>query len=181
MDLLDPTGMGGLIWTLVIFLLSLPVMWKMVFSKITVALAERDDQASEAIKTAERASEQAEAARAEVEVKLGEAQAEAARMMAEAKERAEVRERDIVANAKKEADAMIEAARSTISAEKDKALTAIRNEVVDLSLSAASKVIGRTVTGEDDRRLVEEMVGSRAAAATPPPAPPAPPADGEGN
>ena len=57
---------------------------------------------------------------------------------------------------------MIESARSTIEAEKEKALTAIRGEVVNLSLAAASKVIGRNVGGEDDRRLVEEMVGSTA-------------------
>ena len=104
------------------------------------------------------ASEQAEKARAEVEVRLGEAQADAAKLLAEARERAEVRERDIVNNAKQEADAMIEAARATITAEKEKALTAIRDEVVDLSLSAASKVVSRSVGSEDDRRLVEELV-----------------------
>ena len=173
---LDETGLGNLLWTLVIFLLALVPMWKMVFSKITSALVERDDQAAEAIHAAERASQAAEAAQAEVEVKLGEAQAGAARMLAEAKERAEVRERDIVENAKKEADAMIESARATITAEKDKALTAIRSEVVDLSLNAASKVLGRNAAAEDDRRLVEELVGGPA---TPPPPPPPPPAEGK--
>ncbi len=165
LDLLDPRGAGNFIWTLAIFLVALIPMWKMVFSKIAKALEERDAKASEAIVAAEKASEAAEKARAEVEVRLGEAQAEAARMLSGAKERAEVRERDIVDNAKKEADAMIEAARTTIEAEKDKALTAIRTEVVDLSINAASKVLGRNVGTEDDRRLVEELVG----AAAPPP------------
>ncbi len=173
---LDPSGLGNLLWTVVIFVIALPFMWKLVFSKITSALEERDSKASEAIRSAEMASERAEAARAEVEVKLGEAQTEAARLLTEARERAEVRERDIVANAKKEADAMIEAARATIEAEKEKALTAIRGEVVDLSLKAASKVLGRQVGGEDDRRLVEELVG----AAAPPPIPPAGPDEGPG-
>jgi F-type H+-transporting ATPase subunit b len=162
LNLLDPAGAGNFIWTLVIFLVALPVMWKMVFARIAGALNERDAKASEAIVAAERASEAAEAARAEVEVKLGEAQTEAAKMLSDAKERAEVRERDIVDNAKKEADAMIEAARSAIEAEKDKALTAIRAEVVDLSMAAASKVLGRNVGSEDDRRLVQEMVGAGA-------------------
>jgi len=169
-DLLDPSGAGNFVWTLVIFLVALPVMWKMVFSKIAAALNERDAKASDAIVAAQQASEAAEAARAEVEIKLGETQAAAARMLSSAKERAEVRERDIVDNAKKEADAMIEAARGTIEAEKDKALTAIRNEVVDLSLAAASKVLGRNVDTQDDRRLVTELVGGPA----PSPAEPAP-------
>ena len=162
-DPLDPSGLGNLMWTIVIFLVALPLMWKMVFSKIAGALDERDAQASEAIRAAEKASEQAEAARAEVEVRLGEAQAEAAALLSAAKERAEVRERDIVDNAKREADAMIESARTTIEAEKDKALTAIRGEVVDLSMNAASKVLGRAVGSEDDRRMVAELVGGASA------------------
>ena len=75
------------------------------------------------------------------------------------KERAEVRERDIVDNARKESDAMISSARSAIQAEREKALSTIREEVVQLSLGAATKVLGRNVSSEDDRRLVGELVG----------------------
>ena len=57
---------------------------------------------------------------------------------------------------------MIASARTTIEAEKDKALSAIRTEVVELSLNAASKVLGRNVGSEDDRRMVRELVGAPA-------------------
>jgi F0F1-type ATP synthase membrane subunit b/b' len=53
---------------------------------------------------------------------------------------------------------MIEAARNAIQTEQEKALSTIRAEVVEISLHAASKVLGRTVAGEDDRRLVRELV-----------------------
>lgn len=157
---LDVSGGGGFLWTLIIFAAALPFMWKIVFEKVTTALSERDAKASEAIVLAQRAGEEAEKARAEIEVRLGEAQAEASKLLAQAKERAEVRERDIVDGAKREADAMIESARSAIEVEKEKALAAIRSEVVELSMNAASKVLGRNVGSEDDRRLVEELVGS---------------------
>ena len=155
---LDVGGAGNLLWTVIIFGLALIPMWKMVFSKIASMANDRDSQAAEAAALAARASEDAERARAEVEVRLGEAQAEANKLVAAARGRAEVRERDIVENAKNEADAMIESARQMIQAEKDKALTAIRSEVVELSISAASKVIGRNVGSEDDRRIAQEMV-----------------------
>jgi len=155
---LDVGGAGSFLWTLIIFALAIYPMWKMVFGKIATAMAERDARAAEAIFAAERASQEAEKSRAAVEVALGVAQAEAAKIVASARERAEARERDIVDTAKKEADAMIEGARSAIRAEQDKALTAIRKEVVDLSLHAASRVLGRNVGGEDDRRLVSELV-----------------------
>jgi len=155
---LDLSGAGALFWTLLIFLLALPFMWKVVFGPISQALADRDGKANAAIVAAERAGEEAEAARAAVEVALGEARVEAQKLVNAAKERAEVRERDIVDNARKEADAMIASARSAIASEREKALSAIREEVVQLSLGAASKVLGRNVGSEDDRRMVGELV-----------------------
>jgi len=96
--------------------------------------------------------------RAAVEVALGEAQAEAAKLLASARERAETREREIVENAKQESTAMIESARASIQVEQEKALATIRTEVVELSLAAAGKVLGRTVSGDDDRRLAQEVI-----------------------
>ncbi len=155
---LDISQSGGLIWTLVIFVPALFFMWKLVFGPITTAMVERDAKAAEAIVLAQRASEEAEQSRAAVEVALGEAQAESAKLLSQARERAEVRERDILEKAKSESEAMIESARTTIQAEHEKALSAIRNEVVDLSLSAASTVLGRAVNSEDDRRLAADLV-----------------------
>jgi len=158
---LDPNGAGNLIWTLLIFLLALPFMWKMVFGPISAALLERDSKANEAVNAAQAASEQAERSRAEVEVALGNANAEAKKIVAAATARAETRERDIVENAKNEA--MITSARTSIEAERDKAVATIRGEVVDLSLKAATEVLGRKVDGEDDKRLAESIINASGA------------------
>jgi F-type H+-transporting ATPase subunit b len=129
---------------------------------ITRALEARDERAMEAITQAEKASREAEQARAEVEVKLGEAQAGAAKLMAEARERAEVREREMIEEARRTAESLRERARADIEAAKEQALSAIRDEVVELSLSAAGKVLERRVDAEDDRRLVEDLVARTA-------------------
>ncbi|MEX1024938.1 MAG: F0F1 ATP synthase subunit B [Planctomycetota bacterium] len=158
LDFFDPAGSGNLIWTLLIFALAVPFMWKLVFGPVTRALQERDDHQARAIAAAEKASADAERARAQVEVALGEAHAEAQKLLAGARERAEVREQEIIGDAKEEATAMVENAKKAIQAEQDKALSAIRAEVVELSLAAASQVLGREVTSEDDRRLAESVV-----------------------
>lgn len=163
--LLHVGGPGNFLWTLIIFGLALVPMWKLVFGKIAGGMTARDGRVAEAIQAAERASAEAEKSRAAVEVALGEAQAEAAKLMAEARERAETREREILAEAKRESEALVDSARATIRAEQEKALATIRNEVVELSLDAASRVIGRRVDGEDDRRLVAELVSSTKAGA----------------
>jgi len=151
---------GNMLWTWVIFLVTLPIAWKMVMGPITSALEERDERAREAIDAAEKASQDAQEARAEVEIKLGEAQASAAEMLSEARERAEGREREIIDTARKEAEAMIDRARTDIDAEKEKALLAIRDEVVDLAVGAAGQVLGRKADSEDDRRLAADVVGA---------------------
>jgi len=157
---MDPGGFGGTLWTWIIFLIALPVIWIVVMGPVTRALSARDEQALAAIESAEKANQEAEKVRAEVEVKLGEAQASAAKMMSEARERAEKREHEVIEAAKKEAEALRERAKADIDTAKDQALAAIREQVVDLSLSAAGQVIQRRVDAEDDRRLVSELVSA---------------------
>lgn len=153
---------GNLFWTWAIFLVSVPLIWIVVMGPVSRALEERDSKAEQAIAAAEKASREAEAARAKLEVTLGEAQAQAARVLADARTRAEARGHEIVEAAKAEAAQLVEGARKAIRTEQDKAIAAIRNEVVELSLGAASKVLERRVTSEDDRRLVHELVAQKA-------------------
>ena len=145
-----------------IFLVALPFMWKIVMGPVVRALEERDDHLTRAISDAEKASADAEKTRAEVEVLKGEMQAEAAQLLAEARQRAEVREHEIVEAAKQEASNMVDTARKTIRAEQDKAVATIRKEVVDLSLDAAGKVLGREVKSDDTRRLVTDLIQAEA-------------------
>jgi len=155
----DPAAFGGTLWTWVIFLAALPLMWKVVMGPITKALENRDEAASKAIGEAERARAETEQARAEVETRLAEARVEAAKFLAEARERSTA----IVEAARSEAQAAsqreLESAQRAIQAEQAKAIAAIRDEVVDLSISGARAVLQRNVGSEDDRRLVSEMVG----------------------
>lgn len=156
---LDVAGGGGFLWTLIIFLVAAPFIWMVVMGPVTRALEERDSKAARAIVEAQKASGEAERARAEVEVALGEARAAAAKLLADARERAGVREGELIEAAKSEAAGLVEGARRTIQAEQQKAIAAIRAEVVDLAIAGAGKVLGRNVGGEDDRRMVADLVG----------------------
>jgi F-type H+-transporting ATPase subunit b len=149
---------GNLFWTLVIFGVSVPLIWKLVMGPVTRALEERDDRTTSAIAAAEKASADAQRARAELERSLAEAQASAAKLLGEARARAETRGQEIVEAARGEAGQLLESARRAIRIEQDKAIAAIRNEVVELSLRAATKVLDRNVASEDDRRLAAQVV-----------------------
>jgi F-type H+-transporting ATPase subunit b len=159
---LDLSQGGGIFWTLVIFGVALIPIWKFVMGPITRALAERDDKAAAAIASAEKAAKDADSARTAVEAKLKEAHAEAAKLLDAARSRGEAVERQIKDDASKAATAMIERAKTEIKNEEAKALSAIRREVVEVSMNAAGQVLKRKVDGADDRRLVEELVAASA-------------------
>jgi F-type H+-transporting ATPase subunit b len=157
---LDLSQGGGLFWTVVIFAVALVPIWKMVMGPITRGMEARDEKVASAIASAEKASRDAEAARQAVEAKLKEAQVEAGKLVEAARGRAEAVERQLKEDAAKQANALIERARTEIQNEQDKALSAIRREVVDVTLSAASQVVKRKIDAADDRRLVEELVAA---------------------
>jgi len=149
---------GASFWTLVCFLLALPLMWKFVFGPITKALEERDMKVEDAIKAAEMARQEALAQTQATKVELEQARAEARQMVHEATARAEHQAAEALAQAKAEADRQIRKAGQEIEAQKQKALLEIRAEVVGMAISSASRILEHEVDAEANRRLVSEFL-----------------------
>ncbi|HMQ24329.1 MAG TPA: F0F1 ATP synthase subunit B [Planctomycetota bacterium] len=149
---------GVTFWTLVIFVVSAPLMWKNVYKPITEALAARDRRAEDAIRIAEESKIAAERARAETESALAQARNEAAAQVRDAKERAEAQAQALLDKAKQEAEASRQKAVADIEAERRRAVAEIRDLSVDLSMQAASKLLKREVGGEDQRRFVKDFL-----------------------
>ena len=160
---LDLSQGGGLFWTVVIFAVALVPIWKMVMGPITRGMEARDEKVTQAIQAAEKASRDAEASRQAVEAKLREAQMEAGKLVDAARARAEAVERTLKDDASKQAAALLDRARTEIRGEQEKAIAAIRREVVDVSMQAAGAVLSRKVDTNDDRKLVEELVSAASA------------------
>ena len=53
---------------------------------------------------------------------------------------------------------MTETARD--AGERDRAVAELRREAVDISLAAATKLLGERLNSENDRRIVQEYLGS---------------------
>jgi len=161
-SLLD-VGASSYLWTILIFVLSLPFMWKFVFGPIARALEERETGARAAAKEAEEARAETERIKAAIQEDLEQARREAAASVAEAKSRAAERERELMAAAKAEA----EKERARAHAEIENALTSaretLRRDAVELGVEVAEQVIGRTFSDEDQQRLVEDFRGGLAA------------------
>lgn len=140
---------------MVTFLLLKKFLFKPVKNMIDSRRQEIDDMYAEA----EKSRSEAAAMEAEYAEKLGSAAAESEQMLREAAERAGKRERELISAAEKEAGAIRERAAADIEQEKKKALNEVKNEISDIAMEIASRVISREVKADDNRALVEDFIG----------------------
>jgi F-type H+-transporting ATPase subunit b len=157
---MEQLGISGLalIAQIVNFVIILFVLNRFLVGPITRIVAERRARIEQGLKDAEQAREDRERAEQERLNALQEARREANDILVRAQRVAqETREQDIAAT-RAELDRMRERATSEIDAERRRALADLRAEVADLALAAAGKVVGETMTGERQRRLVEEFL-----------------------
>jgi F-type H+-transporting ATPase subunit b len=150
-------GQSSFYWTLAIFLIALPFMWKMVFKPITTALEARESAAREAARAAEAAREDTERMKAAIQEDLDAARQEAAKQVAEAKSRAAAREQELMAAARAEAERERSRARQEIEAALTAARETLRREAVVLAVEVAERVITREFSDADQARLVSEF------------------------
>ncbi|HEX9793946.1 MAG TPA: F0F1 ATP synthase subunit B [Planctomycetota bacterium] len=163
LDGMFTVGTGSFLWTLLIFGLALLPLWKVVFGPITKALDDRELATREAARAAERAREEIESMKAGIQLELDQARREAAQAVADARTRAEAREKQILAEARAQAEkdrqrAQEEIARSLVAAREQ-----LRSEAVILGMDVAQKVLGRQFAPEDQQRLVQSFEGDLAA------------------
>jgi F-type H+-transporting ATPase subunit b len=150
---------GLMIWTLIAFLVALFVLRKWAWPAITEALDKRQHAIEESIETAERARTEAAGLLDEYRTRLREARAQAEEIIARARKAGEVHERETVEEARTKREELLEQTRRDIEAETRRAIQEIRAEVADLTILATEKVTRKSLTEDDQKRLVEEALG----------------------
>ena len=128
-------------------------LWKPVLGIIEKRQkAIRDD-----LDQAARTNEEAQAVKAEYEASLTGARQESAALVSQAKDRAGEQANAILAQAHADADAIREKAKADAQSERERVLTEARNEVADLALLAAARLLGN-VDEETDRRILDDWL-----------------------
>ncbi|CAN5754565.1 hypothetical protein BH24CHL6_BH24CHL6_05940 [soil metagenome] len=141
------------------FLLFLLILWLVAFRRIGGVLEERRSKIEQGLRDADAARQEREQAAEERLTVLAGARQEANDILARAQRVAdENRERDMT-ETRAELERLRDRATADIEAEKQRAVMEVRGEVADLALLAAGRVVGETMTGDRQRRLVEEFLG----------------------
>lgn len=149
---------GLMIWTLLLFGISMYVLAKLAFPRITEALDRRQRAIEDSIDAAERTRQEADSLLADYRERLKDARRQADEIVDRARKAAEVHERDAQEDAKTRREQMMEQTRRDIETETRRAIEEIRHEVADLTVMATEKVTRKSLTEEDQRRLVEDAL-----------------------
>ena len=134
---------GGLMfWTIVVFMVLLAVLWKFAWPAILGAVEAREKALEEHRKL------------------VADAKTQSHGMVLEARQLAEKERAVAMEKTKQEQEELLARARREIAAERDRAVAELRREAVDLSLAAASKLVGQRLDGEADRKIVLDYLAT---------------------
>ena len=149
-------------WTALFTLLNTLTIYfvakKFLFGPVMKIIAERQQEIDNMYADAGSAKEQAEAMRSEYQGRLTEAQTTSDRIVREAVARGQAREEAIVRQAQAEAAAIMDKAAADIEREKKKALNEVKDEISDIAMSIASKIVGRELNAADQSSLVDSFI-----------------------
>jgi F-type H+-transporting ATPase subunit b len=151
---------GVIIWTVVIFLILLALLWRLGYPALLRMVEERERRIQKQLDDAEKANAEAQRLLEEHKKQIAAARNEAQEILAKAKTVSQKERETLLAKAREEYDALLSRARKDIDAEKDKAILALRREAVELSIAAASRVIEANLDTEANRRLVTGFLES---------------------
>jgi F-type H+-transporting ATPase subunit b len=151
-------NVGLMIWTLLLFVISMYALAKLAFPRISAALDKRQKAIEDSIDESERIRREADEVLDEYRERLKEARQQADEIVARARRAGETHERDSEEEAKAKREQLMEQTRRDIESETRRAIQEIRSEVADLTVMATEKVTRKTLTEDDQRRLVEDAL-----------------------
>ena len=158
MILLGITDLGINLPSLIAYLLNfgilLGILILFAYKPLLRVLDQRTERIRESLEAADRARDEASSSRQAIDEQLNEARREGQRLLDQAREAAERFRGEEMDQARQEAEAFVERARSDIQRERDTAIQEVRANFGDLAITAAERVIRRSL----DRQAHEELI-----------------------
>ena len=151
---------GLIVWTLLVFGILMLLLWRFAWPTILKSVEQRERRIQQQLDEAEKARVEGARLLAEHKAAIARAKGEAQEILAKAKALAQKEREALVARGREEQEALLVRARREIGEEKEKAILALRQEAVDLSIAAASKLVAANLDSAANRRLVLDYLAS---------------------
>jgi F-type H+-transporting ATPase subunit b len=150
---------GLMFWTVLIFLILMFLLRKFAWKPIVTALKDREESIEKALNEARTAREEIESLKAENDKILTQAKLERDAMLRQAKELGDSIINQAKENAHKEGKQILAETRELVKKEKEQAMLELKNEIGDLVIKTASKVIRQELKNSDQqKKIIEESL-----------------------
>ena len=148
------TALFTLANTIALFL----VLKKFLFKPVLKMIDDRQKEIDDLYADAEQAKQDAEASKLAYEDKLAGADEEARAVVRRAMQKANAMSDDILRDTGKKVDAMMEKAKADIAQEEKRARNELKDEIAQMSLDIAQKVVSQTVDEDAHRHMIDQFI-----------------------
>jgi F-type H+-transporting ATPase subunit b len=149
---------GLMIWTIICFLITFFVLKKVAFGRVQGMIDQRRERIAQAIDEADKARDEARNLLEEHRKLVAQAKGEGEEILAEARRIADAQRERVRVEAEEDRTRRLDETRRQIEQATQQALGEIRDEVGRLSLLAAEKITGKSLTDADHQRLIDEAL-----------------------
>lgn len=150
--------LGNAIWYLVIFAILMLLVKHYAWGPVSDMMEKRRQKIIDDLDSAASDRKKAETLANEREAALKDSRQEATKILSDAKENAQKTSSEIVANANTDAASIRKKAEEDAKKAKTEALDAARDQVADISVAIAEKIIAKNLSAKDQKDLVNQFI-----------------------
>lgn len=143
---------------LINFLLVLIVLWRFVYKPIFAILDSREKSIAKSMKDVEDIAARVKSSEAERTAMMNDARKESQAIIEAAMRETDVRKNDMIESAKREVERVIAHGKEQLAAEREASMVEMRKEIIDIAVRAAAKIATEGMTQKKSQSLAEEVV-----------------------
>ena len=148
----------NLLYTVVNVLVLFLLLRKFLYKPVMNIIEQRQKQVDDALNAAETSQKEAAAALHTAQEKLCHVDTEAAARRTAYEQQAETEKQQLLADARKQADAIVAAGKASAEAERQSKLREADAQTTALARAMCEKLLARNLTAQDDARLLDDLL-----------------------
>ena len=148
----------NLLYTVVNILVLFLLLRKFLYKPVMNIIAQRQKQVDDALNAAETSKQEAAAALNDAQAKLRNVDTEAAARREAYEQQAETAKQQLLAEAQKQADAIVAEGKAAAEAERQHKLREADAQTTALARAMCEKLLSRNLTEQDDSRLLDDLL-----------------------
>ncbi|WP_159722010.1 F0F1 ATP synthase subunit B [Enterococcus sp. CSURQ0835] len=152
------TTLGNLVVVTLSFIILVALLKKFAWGSVQDILKKRADKIANDLDSAEQSRIKAAQLAKERESQLANSRSDAAEIIKSAKESGELRRQNILQDTKDEVSRMKDKAQAEISDQREAAMTSVKDDVADLSLQIATKILNKELTDDTHQDLINDYI-----------------------